>query len=71
MKLVDPHRTGLSVACYFLNYFYLDKVSIEKHANKNSLFIGNLYSLATFRRKRDKEQSSGETDPVPFDFVFS
>jgi len=47
-------------------------VSVEKYANTNSLFIGNSYSLARFRRKRYKEQSSGETDPVHFDFsVFS
>lgn len=43
----------------------------RKHANKNSLFIANSYSLATFTRKGYEEQNSGETDPVYFDFLFS
>lgn len=69
---MDPHRTGLSVAYYFLNHFYLDKVSIEKHANKISVFIGNSYSLATYRRRDTRSRAVEKLpDSVHFDFLFS
>lgn len=66
LKLVDPCRTGLSVAYCILNFFYLDKVRIEKHANKHSLFMVNSYSIATFRRRETRSRAEKETD-----FLFS